>query len=300
MRSRRGFCRRVDRSEGRSKSDWSVIYGWIYSEWPIMRCAIGSCERNARHVIKQHQFYLAPGCVRKQVSPRKRVLLRLVFICSCALPLISSAAESVCFGTPSSGRLENGVKIPEGGANFQPYSSLGVSLGRTYVHSLVAEAIRDSYANLREALPDKVFVYGESGWRKGGRIKPHRTHQNGSAVDFMVPVLNSSGRSVPLPSSAFNKYGYDIEFDNNGRYEQLTIDFEAIAAHLHALHAAAKKNGVGVARVIIEPKYIPKLHKTKHGAFIKQHIKFMSGQAWIRHDEHYHVDFSITCKPLEG
>ncbi len=235
-----------------------------------------------------------------RVRPRKRVLFRLLLICLSALPLLSVAEESVCFGTPSNGRLEGGVKIPERGANFQPYSSLGVSLGRTYVHSRLAEAIRDSYGILREALPGKIFVYGESGWRKGGRIKPHRTHQNGLAVDFMVPVLDSSGRSVPLPSNALNKYGYDIEFDDNGRYEQLTIDFDSIAEHLHALHTAAQENGASVARVIIEPKYIPKLHKTKHGAFIKQHIKFMSGRAWIRHDEHYHVDFFITCKPLEG
>lgn len=191
------------------------------------------------------------------------------------------------------------MRIPESGANFQPYSSLGVTLGRTYVHSKVARVIGDAYATLRETAPEKIFVYGESGWREGGRIKPHRTHQNGLAVDFMVPVLDSEGRSVPLPCNAFNKFGYDIEFDNNGQYEQLTIDFEAVAEHLHALHSAANENGVGVARVIIEPKYIAKLHKTKHGAFIKQHIKFMDGQAWIRHDEHYHVDFSITCKPLD-
>lgn len=224
----------------------------------------------------------------------------IVILCASALPLLSSAEESVCFGVPSKGRLERGVQIPERGANFEPYSSLGVSLGRTYVHSMVADVIRDSYASLHESLPDTIFVYGESGWRRGGRIKPHKTHQNGLAVDFMVPVLDSSGKSVPLPSSAFNKFGYGIEFDNNGRYEKLTIDFEAIAAHLHALHSAAKDEGVDVARVIIEPKYIPMLHKTKHGAFIKRHVKFMKGRAWIRHDEHYHVDFSVTCEPLEG
>jgi penicillin-insensitive murein endopeptidase len=103
-----------------------------------------------------------------------------------------------------------------------------------------------------------------------------------------------------LPSSAFNKFGYDIEFDKRGRYENLTIDFEAIAAHLHALHSAAEKNGVGLARVIFEPKYIPKLYKTEHGAFVKRSITFMSGQAWIRHDEHYHVDFSVECQAFKG
>jgi len=24
----------------------------------------------------------------------------------------------------------------------------------------------------------------------------------------------------------------------------------------------------------------------------------MKGRAWVRHDEHYHVDFRMTCAPL--
>ena len=116
----------------------------------------------------------------------------------------------------------------------------------------------------------------------------------------MVPVRDGTGKSVPLPSGVSNKFGYNIEFDNSGRYEDLTIDFEAIAAHLRALHSAAKKNGVVLARVILEPKFIPKLHNTKDGEFIKRNITFMSGQAWIRHDEHYHIDFAVPCEPLEG
>ena len=28
------------------------------------------------------------------------------------------------------------------------------------------------------------------------------------------------------------------------------------------------------------------------------HIEFMPGKSWVRHDEHFHVDFAIPCKPL--
>jgi penicillin-insensitive murein DD-endopeptidase len=105
--------------------------------------------------------------------------------------------------------------------------------------------------------PDKVYVYGESGWREGGRIKPHRTHQNGTAVDFMVPVLDRSGKSIPLPTGIMNKFGYAIEFDAQARYGELRIDFDAVAEHLYALHQAAQGNGIGIARVIFEKAYIP-------------------------------------------
>jgi penicillin-insensitive murein endopeptidase len=225
-----------------------------------------------------------------------KFLLRCCVTLAAAFPLM--AAASVCYGSSSKGRLEGGVRLPAGGANFAPYSELGVSLGRTYVHASVAQTIVDAYAALARERPDTRFIYGETGLAKGGRFRPHRTHQNGSAVDFMVPVLDARGRSVALPSNALNKFGYAIEFDDKGRYDGLSIDFDAIGAHLHALHLAARKNGIRVERVIFEHGYLPMLKSGKHGAFIRTGIPFMKGKAWIRHDEHYHVDFALPCKAL--
>ncbi|MFL6620441.1 MAG: penicillin-insensitive murein endopeptidase, partial [Povalibacter sp.] len=208
-----------------------------------------------------------------------------------------AATDSVCFGTPSNGRLKDGIQIPESGPNFTAYSSLGVALGRTYVHSKVASVIAGAYKRLLTQAPEKTYVYGESGWREGGRIRPHRTHQNGLEVDFLVPVVDANGRSVALPTGATNKFGYGIEFDADAKYEGLAIDFEAIAEHLYALHRSAQENGVGIARVIFEKKFLSKLYATSRGRFIKDSISFMQGEPWIRHDEHYHVDFAIPCRP---
>ncbi len=203
----------------------------------------------------------------------------------------------MCYGTSGNGRLEGGVQIPTSGPNFGPYSSLGVRLGRTYVHSKVAVAVAAAYKTLEASAPTKTYVYGESGWREGGRIRPHRTHQNGLAVDFMVPVMDKSGKSVPLPTGITNKFGYAIEFDAQARYQDLSIDFEAITEHLYALFQATRENGIGISRVIFEKAYIPRLYTTRRGAFVKDSIPFMQEEPWIRHDEHYHVDFAIPCKP---
>lgn len=113
----------------------------------------------------------------------------------------------------------------------------------------------------------------------------------------MVPVVDASGRSIRLPTGISNKFGYGIDFDENAKYEAFTIDFEAIGEHLYQLDLAAKANGFGIALVIIDPPYMPRLFATKHGEYIKAKINFMKGKAWIRHDEHYHVDFSVPCKP---
>ena len=208
-----------------------------------------------------------------------------------------AAAESTCFGSVSHGRLGNGVQLPSSGPNFSSYSAVGEAAGRTFVHSSVRDIVVTAYRELEKAAPGKRFVFGETGWKSGGRMRPHRTHQNGLSVDFMVPVLDRGGNSVPLPASALNRFGYGIDFDEAGRFEDLRIDFGAIAEHLYQLDRVARNAGSAIELVIFDPPYLPHLLRTERGEYLKQHVKFMQGKAWIRHDEHYHVDFSMKCLP---
>jgi len=208
-----------------------------------------------------------------------------------------SAAASTCFGSVSHGRLEAGVQLPLGGDNYSTYSVLAASSGRTFVHSQVAEIITAAYAAVYAANPDVRFVYGETGWPTGGRLRPHRTHQNGTSVDFFVPVRDPSGKSVPLPTGISNRYGYDIEFDAKGKYDRYTIDFESLGEHLYQLHIAAKARELGFALVIFDTAYLPALFATTRGAYLKKHLPFLQRKPWVRHDEHFHIDFDIACKP---
>lgn len=208
------------------------------------------------------------------------------------------AADSVCYGTPANGRIEAAAKLPASGDNFQAYSRAGVALGRTHAHARVVRAIVTAYARLERAAPGKRYVYGETGFATGGPFRPHRTHRNGLSVDFMVPVVDAAGRSVPLPGNAANRYGYDIEFDAGARYRGLRIDFDAMAEHLYALHHAARDAGAPIDRVIFEPAFLPKLFATRRGAYLRRHLAFVRGRVWWRHDEHYHIDFRAPCRPL--
>ena len=213
------------------------------------------------------------------------------------LDTVPKQVLSAEFATPQT-TIDNGIKLPSRGKNFTAYSSLGITLGRTYVHSKVGRIIEAAYRELETSAAGKQFMYGETGWFGGGRIKPHRTHRNGLSVDFMVPVVNTSGNSVLLPVAAGNKYGYAINFDKAARYKNFTIDFEALAEHLYQLDSAAKASGDGIALVIFDPPFMPKLLTTKRGEYLKRNIKLMKSAAWVRHDEHYHVDFAIPCKAL--
>lgn len=224
----------------------------------------------------------------------------------CAIPLIvallfplSAIASSQCYGSVSEGRIEDSVPLPGLGPNFSAYSTLAGLIGRTHVHSEVANIVLEAYAALEKSMPKTVFVYGETGWPWGGRFWPRRTHQNGLSVDFFVPVRNLNGESLALPTGLLKRFGYDNEFDLEGRNPEYTIDFKALAEHLYQLDVAAKKRNLGIDLVIFDTTYLPKLFATAHGDYLKTNLNFIKTQPWIRHDEHYQVDFKIPCKALK-
>jgi penicillin-insensitive murein DD-endopeptidase len=221
-------------------------------------------------------------CYRRPVLFHKTVRFLCHISIAAVFQLMSAGmpahAESTCYGRSSAGRIEGAVQLPESGANYSAYSSLGVAVGRTYVHDRVRDVVAAAYSALVTAAPEKVFMYGETGWKSGGRLRPHRTHENGLSVDFFVPVTDSSGKSVPFPAGVFNKFGYGIDFDAEGKYGSLTIDFEAMGEHLYQLGLAARKANVSLARVIFDPPYLPRLFATRHGEFLRHNVNFMKGR----------------------
>jgi len=205
---------------------------------------------------------------------------------------LESRTPSVSVGTVSRGRLVHGKRLPSRGANFRAYSSLGLALGRNTVNDRVRDAVVAAYAELRDSFPEGRFVYGECGWPRGGRFRPHRTHQNGLSVDFFVPVRGEGGAVTTLPTGPLHGFGYRWDFDSTGRAGTLVVDFDAVARHLAALDRAARRRGLRIALVIIAPEYRRALTRSRRGRDVLARLPFMQGPAWVRHDEHYHVDFA--------
>ena len=226
-----------------------------------------------------------------------------VFLCDAAFSIILAlaispvGAASTCFGTTSNGRLDGACKLPSSGENFDTYSHVLRLAGRTYVHCRVQRVVLDAYELVSRSQPDAIYVYGETGKKNGGPFPPHKTHQNGLSVDFMVPVVREDGASVALPTSIINKYGYDIDFSLDGKYENLRIDYEALASHLAALKIAANKEGIGIWRIIFDPEMQSALQKTATWPEISS-MNFSTRRSWVRHDDHYHVDFVVPCEAM--
>lgn len=203
--------------------------------------------------------------------------------------------ESLCHGTPRDGSIEHAWRLPSSGPNFSAYSWLGPWLGRNYVHSRVYRVLLAAYGELKKVRPDVFWIYGETGLRKGGRFRPHLTHRNGLSVDLMVPVLDEKGRSLPFPARPWNKFGYDIEFDEEGKYKNLRIDFEAMAEHLYQLQRAAEREGIGIRVVVFDAALRKHLVSTRRWAYLARKVRFSKHPPRVRHDEHYHIDFELPC-----
>jgi penicillin-insensitive murein endopeptidase len=76
-----------------------------------------------------------------------------------------------------------------------------------------------------------------------------------------------------------------------GHSGELQIDFEAMAEHLSALQAAAHAHGTSIELLILAPEFQPLLWQTPTGRSLRGRFPVMTGPAWVRHDEHYHVNF---------
>lgn len=79
---------------------------------------------------------------------------------------------------------------------------------------------------------------------------------------------------------------------------KVQIGFEVVAEHLYQLAIAAKKHGAPINRVIFQKELVAQLYQTKRGDYLRKSVTFMKATPWIRHDEHYHVDFTLPCRPL--
>jgi penicillin-insensitive murein endopeptidase len=97
-----------------------------------------------------------------------------------------------------------------------------------------------------------------------------------------------------MPTTAWNKFGYSLEFDVTGNGDGLTIDFESVAELIVELDRRGRQNGLTVDLVIVAPEYVDRILGAKHASGIEElSSRFMRRPAWVRHDEHLHVDFKV-------
>lgn len=199
-------------------------------------------------------------------------------------------------GSVSNGKLKHGKLLPFYGDNYTYFDKVSYLSSRGFTSDLVSNVVIDSYTDLKDAHPNRKFFLMEMSNKEGGKISPHRTHQNGMSVDFMMPKLKNGKPDYSLDT--LGRMHYLLEFNDSGEYEEDTnirIDFDLIAEHILILDQNARKHGSKIEKVIIKVEYKDELFSTPHGKKLKDSgiyvVKGLSPLINRLHDDHYHVDF---------
>lgn len=211
-------------------------------------------------------------------------------------PYNNKASQS--HGTVQKGSLENGKLIPYSGDNFSYFDTTSYLNGRAFVHGKLYHTIIDSYKDVQSAFPEHNFVLMECSNKNGGKIWPHRTHQNGLSVDFGMPLYKSNSHFDSL--DLIGPSHYFLEFDDDGRWienKKVNINFEIVAKHILTLQKVGKEQGINVKKVIIKTELKDDLFAGKYGKKLQTSgiyvVKRLEPLINRLHDDHYHIDFEI-------
>lgn len=205
---------------------------------------------------------------------------------------------SEAIGSVSQGSLKNGKLVPFNGPNYHYFDTLSYLSGRAFVHDKLKATLIKTYKELESAHPDHHFCLMECSNKEGGKIHPHRTHQNGLSVDFMSPLQKNGEPYYGLDSLGAEHYL--LSFDAKGRYAEdtsISINFEVLAQHLLILESQAREQGLKISKVIFKMELKDELYSSKYGEKLKQSsiyiTKNLSPLINALHDDHYHVDFEL-------
>lgn len=206
--------------------------------------------------------------------------------------------KSIARGTVGKGGMKNGKLVPCVGPNFAYFDATSYLAGRGFLHNKVLAIVLSAYETMYSSYPGRKFYIMECAYQNGGKLPPHRTHQNGLSVDFMMPKLKNN-----LPFYGLDTIGrahYLLNFTTDGLYKKDTtirIDFDLMAEHILTLQKASIQEACKIEKIIVHTGYLNQLFLGKHGKALKhtgiyfaQHLDDLLNNL---HDEHYHVDFSV-------
>lgn len=213
---------------------------------------------------------------------------------------VKKKGSSKSVGKVNNGSLVNGVKFNYKKDNISYFSFTSYYiLHRSYVHEKVKKITLNAYENLNKKHPKQKWGIMECSRPKGGKMKPHRTHQNGTSIDFMTPLKWVDSNKQYRGRAHLGVWHYLLNFDKDGylnKYKNVQIDFNILAEHILALQKAAKKEGWKIKKVILKINLKDNLFKSvagkklkKSGIYFAQYLTPMVDNV---HDDHYHIDFA--------
>lgn len=209
---------------------------------------------------------------------------------------VNDSITSISSGSVGKGQLKHATLLPFSGSNYQYFDTSSYLMGRGFMHTDVANIILAAMEELDSTCAERKFYIMESSLKQGGKLDPHRTHQNGLSVDFLCPKLKDNQPYYELDT--IGALHYFLAFNDQGQLNKDTsvcLDFESIAQEILALNNAANQYGYSIEKVIFKLELKDELFATKTGKLLQQkniyfarHLDKMVNDV---HDDHFHIDF---------
>ena len=226
-------------------------------------------------------------------------ILLLIVLMGCSPTNPKGKGVSISKGTVKNGELINGRRFPKKGSNYKYFSKITYFLkNRAWVNAKVLDIAIEAYKKCEITMPKRKFLLMECSHKKGGRMWPHRTHQNGTSIDFASPLKKNE---KPYHGDQWKGvFHYAMQFDAFGRWKRnknISIDFEAIGKHILALEKEANKRNMFIKKVLLKINLKDEFFKTKSGKKVKSKgiyfAKYLPKLIDDVHDDHYHIDFAF-------
>ena len=78
---------------------------------------------------------------------------------------------------------------------------------------------------------------------------------------------------MPYPNLLVMFVGNGTDINQDAKFGEYMIDFPAVAEHLYQLNIAARARGGGIALVIFDSPFLPKLFATPRGNYLQKILR---------------------------
>lgn len=186
-------------------------------------------------------------------------------------------------GTPSRGRLVDGVRLPPEG---EGYRSIRQGRGRFYGTGRLVAAVEWTAGAVRSVDPAAPpMAVGDLSAKNGGDISNHASHENGRDVDIVLPWKDGDGKPV------FSQEFVGLPARGAATYNGQKVYFDAARTWVIAKNLANNPYA-RVTNAFLDQKLINAVldHAARSGAS-KSDIAKVSRmlQHWPHHSDHIHV-----------
>lgn len=220
--------------------------------------------------------------------------------------LISSGAPgqerpgSLSVGNPNDGKLVRGVRLPDRGPGFysNPHST---NRDAKYGTEELIAAIMKAGADVERHAPGATLIVNDLGFREGGDIPHHQSHEAGRDVDLLFYMNNTAGEVFRSRAVRFDDEGRGVFTagtpDNPADDTRVTFD---VRRNWLLMKSFVENPDALLQRVFVSEGIRSLLleHARERGdpPWVIERAGEVMCQPRVPHDDHFHVRLFCTAQ----